>query len=67
VGTRICSLTFKDIDQGIEQMVHKKSIFKPDEKNSMIYRNIYSKVYKNIYKKLKPLYEEMEKVHKHMI
>jgi sugar (pentulose or hexulose) kinase len=58
---------FKDIDQGIEQMVHKKSTFKPDEKNSTIYRRIYSRVYKNIYKKLKPLYEEMEKIHKHMV
>lgn len=58
---------FEDIDQGIESMVHKKSIFKPDENNSKIYRRIYSKVYKNIYKNLKPLYEEMEKIYKHMI
>ena len=58
---------FEDIDQGIENMVHKGAIFRPDEKNSRTYRKIYTNVYKNIYKKLKPLYEEMEKIHQDML
>ncbi len=58
---------FKDIDQAIENMVHKKSIFKPHVKNAETYRRIYSKVYKNTYKKLKPLYQEMENIHKDML
>lgn len=58
---------FKDIDEGIENMVHIKNLFKPNEENVRIYDNIYTRVYKNIYRNLKPLYEEMDRIDKDML
>lgn len=52
--------TYKTYEEAIENMVHQKDIFKPNETNMKIYSEIYEKVYKKTYKKLKPLYKALD-------
>lgn len=54
--------TYKTYEEGIENMVHQKDLFKPNENNMKVYSDIYEKVYKKTYKKLKPLYRALDDI-----
>ena len=54
---------FKDYEEAIEMMVHKKDVFLPDMKEHKVYHKIYKQIYKKIYNKLHPLYLKMKKIY----
>ncbi len=51
--------TFED---AIKNMCHYSKIFSPRPEIAAIYKNLYHKVYVNIFPKLKPLYDEIQKI-----
>ena len=50
---------YSTISYAIEQMVHYKNEFQPNQKNVNIYNQLFKKVYKKMYKRLEPLYHEI--------
>lgn len=56
---------FRDYDEAIEHMVHKKDCFFPDMKEHRMYLRLYHDIYKKIYGKLHPLYVKLKKIYHH--
>ncbi len=54
--------TYKDYKEAIKNMVHYKSIFKPNPENSRVYRKLYKDVYKKIYPSLKKIYKDIKRI-----
>jgi len=54
--------TFSNFDEATKAMVHEGDVFDPDEKNQIIYNDLYHKVYKKLYKKMKPFYKEIGEI-----
>ncbi|MCK5311001.1 MAG: carbohydrate kinase, partial [Desulfobacteraceae bacterium] len=53
---------FSTLDEAVDNMVHVKNIFEPDEKNVQIYRELYSRVYSKMYSALEPLYSQIREI-----
>jgi len=53
---------FPDFESAIGAMTHRGKVFTPDEKMKGIYDRLYRKVYMQMYRKLKPLYEEINRI-----
>lgn len=54
--------TYKDYHEAIREMVHVRDSFEPDPQVQGTYSKLYQRVYKNMYRRLKPLYDEMDKI-----
>lgn len=53
---------YRDVDEGVEKMVHISKIFKPEREAVKIYDTLYRRVYNRIYRRVKVLFEEMRKI-----
>jgi len=53
---------FPDFESAIAAMTHRGKVFTPDERMKGIYDRLYRKVYQQMYRKLKPLYEEINRI-----
>ncbi|MBU0971239.1 MAG: FGGY-family carbohydrate kinase [Proteobacteria bacterium] len=53
---------YPGIDEAVAQMVRVKTVFEPDPKNVLLYRQLYQKVYQGMYKALAPLYAQIQKI-----
>jgi len=51
---------FKNFEEAMDSMIHYTKVFKPNEKNAKIYKEIKNKGYRNLYKRLKPIYKELD-------
>jgi len=51
-----------DFKTAIREMTRTERVFEPDPKNRDIYEGLYNRVYLQMYKKLKPFYQEIQKI-----
>lgn len=51
-----------DFETAVEEMTHIGRVFEPDATTREIYDGLYHRVYRAMYKRLKPLYEEIQKI-----
>lgn len=54
---------FKDYEEAIQSMVHKKDVFIPNMQEHAFYLRLYHDIYKKIYGKLHPLYVKLKKIY----
>lgn len=52
----------RDFPTAIREMVHPGDTFHPHRHTHEIYNALYHRVYKDMYRRLKPLYEEIQKI-----
>jgi len=52
----------RDFPTAVREMVHRGDTFHPDHRTFMTYDALYHRVYKEMYRRLKPLYEEIQKI-----
>ncbi|WP_291462602.1 FGGY-family carbohydrate kinase [Desulfobacula sp.] len=53
---------FSSLDETVENMVHAKKIFEPNQKHVQIYKALYSRVYAKMYSVLEPLYSQIREI-----
>ncbi|WP_299982630.1 FGGY-family carbohydrate kinase [Desulfobacula sp.] len=53
---------FSTIDEAVDNMVHVKKIFEPNQKHVQIYKALYSRVYAKMYSALQPLYSQIRDI-----
>ncbi len=53
---------YSNLDEAVENMVHVKKVFEPNEKHVQIYEQLYSDVYTKMYKALEPLYSQIRTI-----
>jgi len=53
---------FSSLDETVENMVHVKRIFEPNQKHVKIYKALYSRVYAKMYSALAPLYSQIRDI-----
>ncbi|MDW7668524.1 MAG: FGGY-family carbohydrate kinase [Bacillota bacterium] len=53
---------YSDFEEAMKNMIHYKKVFKPNEENAKIYREIVNRGYRKLYKRLKPVYKELEDI-----
>lgn len=67
IGSAMTAFTgmgvFKDYEEAVQSMVHKKDVFEPDMKQHEIYEDLYQNVFRNIYGKLSPLYGKLNEIY----
>ena len=51
-----------DFDTAVREMTRVGDVFEPDPDARDIYDGLYHRVYKQMYRRLKPLYEEIQKI-----
>jgi sugar (pentulose or hexulose) kinase len=53
---------YAGIDEAVAGMVRVKTVFEPDPKNVIVYRQLYKEVYQQMYRALAPLYSQIQKI-----
>jgi len=53
---------FENFEEAMDSLIHYSRVFKPDQKNAKIYKDIINKGYKNLYKRLRPIYKELDNI-----
>jgi sugar (pentulose or hexulose) kinase len=51
-----------DFETAVQEMTRRGQSFEPSPKNCEIYDELYHRVYKEMYQRLKPLYEEIQRI-----
>lgn len=52
----------RDFKSAINAMTRTGTIFEPNEKNHLIYDDLYQNVYRKMYKRLHPLYKDIQRI-----
>jgi sugar (pentulose or hexulose) kinase len=53
---------FSSYEEGLQEMVHIKDEFLPDQKDHGIYRELYERIFTKLFSKLSPLYQEINDI-----
>lgn len=55
---------FDTYEEAVKEMVHRDSVFEPNQENVQKYKRMYEQIYKKIYPNLKKLYRDIDRITK---
>ena len=53
---------YSNVEEAIEKMVHMEKTYEPDEKNHLLYNQLFERGYKKMYPQLKQIYSDIKEI-----